>query len=66
MKRLNVMLPDSSHEDLELIAMHYSSISGTKYSKAAGLRRLLHEMANVLKNTGKLGEWEGKNAEWEE
>lgn len=66
MKRLNVMLPEGSHEDLEAIAKHYTIITGTKYSKAAALRRLLHEMANVLKNTGKLGEWEGKNAEWEE
>ncbi len=66
MKQLNLSLSEERHEDLELIALHYTNISGSKYSKAAALRRLLFEIGNVLRNTGKLGEWEGKNAEWEE
>lgn len=54
------------HEDLEVVREHYSQLGGVKLTKVQALKRLLHETANVINNTGKLWSWEGNDAGWEE
>lgn len=66
MKAINMKLEDMYHEDLEVVREHYSQLGGVKLSKSQALKRLLHESANVINNTGKLWSWEGNDADWEE
>lgn len=59
-------LEEEYHDDLELIREYYSQSGGVKLTKVQALKRLLHESANVITNTGSLWRREGVGADWEE
>lgn len=66
MKVLNYKLPDDFFEDLAVVQSHLEKTTGIKCTQKSALMALMHQAANVVRNTGKLWSWEGKNAEWEE
>ncbi len=66
MKVLNYKMPEEFFDDLAVIQQYLERTTMIKCSQKAALVALMHQAANVVKNTGKLWSWEGKNAEWEE
>lgn len=54
MKNINVKVPDGILEDLKYIQAYYSIKLGVSVNQRETITKLIHETANVIKNTGEI------------
>lgn len=54
MKNINVKVPDEILEDLKYIQAYYSMKLGVSVNQRETVIKLIHETANVIRNTGEI------------